>query len=154
MKFPISPVHLAGLFRVTGISIFLAFGLINCGHPPSAPLLPERSAAVSSEKSRKVEEQLTATLSEARKLGPGNPLHLTTLYSLATYYREQKDYTEAEALYRELLSLKEEISGPNHLDVAFILEEFASLLRETDRTLEAELLTLRAESIRSGHAQP
>lgn len=137
-------------FQLTGLTLLLAFFTTQCSHLPPDSLSSDRSEAGISNKSREVEKQLTATLSEARQLGHGNPLHLSTMFSLATFYREQKIYTEAEALYRELLTIKEETSGPNHPDVAFILEQYASLLRETNRSLEAEWFTHRAESIRAG----
>ena len=146
--------HLVRFLQLTGITLLLALLTTTCTHLPSASSSSDPSAVGISNKSREVEEQLTATLSEARKLGPGNPLHLSTMFSLATFYREQKIYTEAEALYRELLTIKEETSGPNHPDVAFILEQYASLLRETDRALEAEWFTHRAESIRASYVHP
>lgn len=147
-------VHLVHFFQVSSMTLFLTLATTHCSHLPSDSLSSDPSTTPISSKSREVEAQLTATLSEARKLGHGNPLLLSTLFSLATFYREQKLYTEAEALYRELLTMKEEISGPNHSDLASILEQLAILLRETDRPLEAEWLTLRAESIRAGNAYP
>ena len=147
-------VPFAGLFQAMTVAGLLVLGTATCTHLPSDSLSPDSPGPVLSDKSRDVEAQLTETLKEARKLGPGNPLYLSTLFSLATFYREQKIYTEAEALYRELLTIKEERSGPNHPDIIFILEDYASLLRETNRPLEAELLTLRADSIRSAIAHP
>lgn len=154
MRLHVLAFQLVRFFQATGITLLLGLFTTHCTHLPSDSLSSDPSAAGISNKSREVEKQLTATLIEARKLGPGNPLHLSTMFSLATFYREQKIYTEAEALYRELLAIKEETRGPNHPDVAFILEQYASLLRETNRSLEAEWFSHRAESIRAGHVAP
>ncbi|GJL63672.1 MAG: hypothetical protein NPIRA04_23260 [Nitrospirales bacterium] len=94
-----------------------------------------------------VETQLLQTVEHAESLGKGNPLLLSSLYSLASYYRSQKQYTKAEMQYKKALKMKEELSGPNHQDVVTILEKYADLLREAKRYPEAENLASRAAAI-------
>ena len=93
------------------------------------------------------EKQLLQTVAHAESLGKGNPLVLSSLYSLATYYRSQGQYEKAEAQYKKALQLKEELSGPDHPDIVTILENYAALLREAKRYSEAENLASRAAAI-------
>ena len=44
--------------------------------------------------------------------------------------------------------VREEALGPEHLDVATSLENYAGLLRETGRSEEAEEMETRAEAIK------
>ncbi|WP_447971733.1 tetratricopeptide repeat protein [Nitrospira sp. M1] len=94
-----------------------------------------------------METQLLQTVEHAENLGKGNPLLLSSLYSLASYYRSQKEYTKAELQYKKALRLKEELSGPDHRDVVTILEKYADLLREAKRYPEADNLSSRAAAI-------
>ena len=93
------------------------------------------------------ESQLLQTVAHAESLGKGNPLVLSSLYSLATYYRSQGQYEKAETQYKKALQLKEELSGPNHPDIVTILKNYAALLREAKRYSEAENLSSRAAAI-------
>ena len=96
---------------------------------------------------QKVEVQLLQTLETAETLGDGNPLLLSSLYSLAAYYQEQGEVGKAEYQYKRALTLKEQVSGPEHPDVAMILHNYAGLLREAHRYQEAENLSARANAI-------
>lgn len=100
------------------------------------------------------EQQLLATVKNAETLGPGNPLLLSSLYSLATFYGERKEYEKASAQYERALQLKEEASGRNHPDVAAILRRYARLLEEAGRPAEAEKLLLRADAILAQSSAP
>jgi len=100
------------------------------------------------------EGQLLATVKNAEMLGPGNPLLLSSLYSLATFYGERKEYAKASAQYERALQLKEEASGRNHPDVAAILRRYARLLEEAGRPAEAEKLLLRADAILAQSSPP
>ena len=86
-------------------------------------------------------------MEHAENLGKGNPLVLSSLYSLASYYRSQGQYDKAEVQYKKALQLKEELSGPDHPDLVAILENYADLLREAKRYTEAENLSSRAAGI-------
>lgn len=101
-----------------------------------------------------VEQQLLATVKNAESLGPGNPLLLSSLYSLATYYGDRKEYDKAAAQYERALKLKEEANGPNHPDVAAILQRYARLLQEAKRPSEAANLLLRADNILAHSSSP
>jgi tetratricopeptide (TPR) repeat protein len=138
------------LLRMMWISAFSVCMLSACMHHSqkpssssgtSVPNEPVDSAASS------VEQQLLATVKHAEGLGPGNPLLLSSLYSLATYYGDRKEYDKAAAQYERALQLKEEASGSNHPDVAAILQRYARLLQDAKRSSEAANLLLRADAI-------
>ncbi len=115
--------------------------------PPSTenelpPREPSRSAS-----STEAETQLRETVKTAENLGEGNPLLMSSLYSLATFYEQQGEYEKAEEQYKRALSIKEKTNGPNHPDVAIILNKYAGLLRHAHRDEEADLLSQRANEI-------
>ncbi|MDH5774737.1 MAG: hypothetical protein OEZ57_07460 [Nitrospirota bacterium] len=53
-----------------------------------------------------VEQQLLATIQDAESLGPGNPLLLSSLYSLADYYHGRKEYEKSADQTSALYTLK------------------------------------------------
>ncbi|WNM57030.1 tetratricopeptide repeat protein [Candidatus Nitrospira allomarina] len=101
-----------------------------------------------------LENQLLATVKHAEGLGPGNPLLLSSLYSLATYYEDRKEYDKSAAQYERALKLKETANGPNHPDVAAILQRYARMLQAANRPSEAANLRLRSEAILSRPSTP
>lgn len=101
-----------------------------------------------------LEQQLLATVKHAEGLGPGNPLLLSSLYSLATYYEDRKEYDKAAVQYERALKLKEAASGPNHPDVAAILQRYARLLQAANRPSEAANLLLRSDAILAQTSTP
>ena len=101
-----------------------------------------------------VEQQLLSTIQNAEGLGRGNPLLLSSLYSLANYYHDRKEYDKAAAQYERALHIKEEMSGPNHPDVAAILQRYARLLQEANRPTEAANLSARADAILAHSSAP
>ncbi|MDT7043781.1 tetratricopeptide repeat protein [Candidatus Nitronereus thalassa] len=106
------------------------------------------------EQKEDVEQQLLHTLAEARKLGPANPLLLSTMYSLASFYREHHAFEKAERLYQEALLIKEQLHGPHHPDLAIILHQYAALLRDAQRVQEATELEQRARQIQNSSPIP
>ncbi len=52
-----------------------------------------------------------------------------------------------------LLGHQEEGLGPDHPEVATSLENYAALLREAGRTVDADKMEARAEAIRARHAE-
>lgn len=106
--------------------------------------LPDSSQADSS---TEVEAHLLQTVETAEHLGEGNPLLMSSLYSLATFYEQQGEFEKAEEQYKRALSIKEKTSGPNHPDVAIILNNYADLLRHAHRHEEADDLSRRASEI-------
>ena len=113
----------------------------------TAPATSEVNPTSASQKTTNAEVQLLQTLKTAETLGKGNPLLLSSLYSLAAYYRDQGEYDKAESQYKRALTIKEEMSGPNHPDIIMILHNYAALLRDAERYTEAENLVVRAKAI-------
>ena len=70
------------------------------------------------------------------------------LDTLASLYRDQDRYGEAEPLYQRALAIDEKALGPDHPTVAEDLENYAALLRKMSRLDEALALEVRARSIR------
>ena len=94
-----------------------------------------------------VEQQLLATIKNAENLEEGNPLLLSSLYSLASFYHDRKEYDKAVDQYQRALHIKERMSGPNHPDVAAILQQYARVLQEAKRPTQAANLLARADAI-------
>ena len=63
-------------------------------------------------------------------------------------YVAQGKYAEAESLLKSAFAIAEKVLGPEHPDVALILENYTVLLRETDREAEAVEMEARAKAIR------
>ncbi len=101
-----------------------------------------------------VEQQLLTTINHAQKLGPGNPLLLSSVYSLANYYHDHKEYDKAANQYQHALEIKEQISGPNHPDIAAILQRYARVLQDANRPIEAANLLARAQAVLDKSAPP
>jgi tetratricopeptide (TPR) repeat protein len=64
-------------------------------------------------------------------------------------YNEAGRYSEAEPLNKRSLEIKERALGPEHPNIATVLENYAILLQKMDRVTEAAELEARAESIRN-----
>ncbi|MCP4658340.1 MAG: tetratricopeptide repeat protein, partial [bacterium] len=71
---------------------------------------------------------------------------------LALLYGDQGRFAEVEPLYERSLKIWEKALGDEHPDVATALENFALLLRDTERTSQAEEMEARARTIRERHA--
>jgi tetratricopeptide (TPR) repeat protein len=149
---------------LVGMICFLFFLLwmieactLHSSKPSSSRPSPSRSFPspdIEKSHSSAAEQQLLTTVKNAEQLGPGNPLLLSSLYSLAAYYGERKEYDKAAAQYEKALRLKEEANGPNHPDVAAILKRYAQLLLEANRSSEAESLLHRADAILTQSSVP
>ncbi len=72
-----------------------------------------------------------------------------SLNNLAELYRAQGRYAEAEPHYQRALAILEKVLGPEHPDVATSLENYAALLRETEREDQAKEMEARAKAIRA-----
>ncbi len=94
------------------------------------------------------ERQWDAGLEQAERFGREDPRLGTNLNNLAALNQVQGKYTEAELLYKRVLRIDEKALGPEHRDVATSLENYAALLRETDREDKAEEMEARAKAIR------
>ena len=101
-----------------------------------------------------VEQHLLSTVKQAEALEPGNPLLTSSLYSLANYYQDQKQFEQAATQYQRLLDLKEDQMGPNHPDLAILLKRYAQVLHQANRHSEAKSLTARANAIMAQSSKP
>ncbi len=143
------------VIRLTSMGFLL--WLASCSGGPLKSTLPPSlppTEVTHIEQQQNVEDQLLRTMAKARTLGPANPLLLSTIYSLASFYRDHEEFEKAEGMYQEALLLKEHVNGPEHQDVAMILHQYADLLRETSRLEEATALEHRARQIQASHNQP
>ncbi len=75
-----------------------------------------------------------------------------TLNDLGLVHYFQGKYAEAEPLLKRALEMREKALGPAHGDVAASLENYAALLRATNRPQEAVALDARAQAIRGSRA--
>lgn len=135
-----------------GGSLLLLFALFSaCNH--HAQKYPQGSQNTKAQPPL-VEQQLLSTIKNAEGLGRGNPLLLSSLYSLANFYHDRKEYDKAAEQYQRALHIKEEISGPDHPDIAAILQRYARLLQEAKRPTEAANLLARANAILANSSPP
>ena len=130
------------------ITLGFLLGLVACSSTPSRPQPfqshpPTAVEVLERQEQRGVESQLLKTQAEARNLGPANPLLLSTMYSLASFYREHHEFDKAEAIYREAISLKEQVYGPPNPSLPISTHYFPSIdsprPRQQDRLIEPEL---------------
>jgi len=73
--------------------------------------------------------------------------------NLAMFFASQFKYEEAEPFFRRALAIWEKALGPEHPNVAQVLENYADLLRKTGREEEASGMEARAQAIREKNAQ-
>jgi Tfp pilus assembly protein PilF len=138
------------ILRMAG-GIILCLGILSaCTHQSRKPSSSSQTyipTVGTGSATSPLEKELVATVTNAERLGPGNPLLLSSLYSLAAYYEDRKEYDKAANQYERALQLKEEANGPNHPDVAAILRRYARMLQEAKRPSEAASLLTRADAI-------
>ncbi len=72
-----------------------------------------------------------------------------TLNGLAKIGQAQGNYAEAEPLLQRALAILERALGPEHPNVAKVLNSYASLLRETGRAFKAAAMEARTKAIRA-----
>jgi Tfp pilus assembly protein PilF len=71
-----------------------------------------------------------------------------SLNNLALLYASQGKYAEAEPRYQRALAIREKALSPEHPAVVTILENYAALLCQTGREMQARQLNARAKAIR------
>jgi tetratricopeptide (TPR) repeat protein len=89
--------------------------------------------------------------------GSEHPLVSTELKNLARLYIVQERYTLAEPLLKRALTIREHAFGKSHPRVADIEEQYAIVLRKTNRAYQAEALERHVSEIRNakgGDAPP
>ena len=69
----------------------------------------------------------------AKDFGESDPRLASSLNNLAALYYTQGKYEEAEPLYQRALAIDEKALGPEYPDTASIRENYADLLRKTER---------------------
>lgn len=69
--------------------------------------------------------------------------------NLALVYVEQKKYAEAELRYQTVIALTEKLKGETHPDLLLPLENYAKLLRLTNRAEQARKLETRIKLIQN-----
>jgi tetratricopeptide (TPR) repeat protein len=62
-------------------------------------------------------------------------------------YQDQGKYAEAESLYQQALTIREQVLRPNHPDTAISLNNLATLYSEQGKYTKAEPLLKRALTI-------
>ncbi len=82
------------------------------------------------------------------ELGPAHLDVIIVRTGLAGLYLQQTRYTEAEAIYREVLATLLETPDADQDQLATVLEEYALVLRRTDRDTDARTLEARARALR------
>ena len=82
-----------------------------------------------------------------RDNGKDSPELANALNNLARIYKDEGKYTEAEALYKRTLAMREKILGPQDPAIAVVLRNYASVLKELNRLDEAKALNKRARLI-------
>jgi len=75
-----------------------------------------------------------------------------SLNNLAELYRFQGKFVDAEPLYKRSLAIREKALGPAHPHVATSLENYAMLLRKTNREVKAARMEAHAVAIRAMHS--
>ncbi|MGQ3684570.1 MAG: tetratricopeptide repeat protein [Candidatus Loosdrechtia sp.] len=82
-----------------------------------------------------------------KKSRPGHPDVATSLNNLASLYKAQDKYAQAEPLFKRALAIFEKSLGPDHPDVANCLTNLALLYRATQRGKDAAEFEQRAAAI-------
>jgi hypothetical protein len=84
----------------------------------------------------------------ARELGPEHLEVAYSLHALGYRYARQSDVAAAEALYLRALAIQERTLGAEAPELATTLDDYAALLRQTGRVVEAAEVERRATAIR------
>jgi tetratricopeptide (TPR) repeat protein len=71
------------------------------------------------------------------------------LHNLAALCSARRRYEQAEPLYQESISIREELLGENHVELVPVLQNYALLLRKTHREDEAAEIEERITRIES-----
>ena len=82
------------------------------------------------------------------ELGPAHLDVLMVRTGLAGLYLQQTHYAEAEAIYREVLTILLDMPDADQDQLVTVLQEYALVLRQTDRDTEALALEARARALR------
>ena len=142
---------LVGLVTIGGIALWLMYAP-DQGAKWESYITAAQQAYQQAEYAE-AEKQLEAALKEAEAFGLDDVRLATSLNNLAALYHAQGKYAEAEPLYQRALAIWEKALGPDHPNVAVSLENYASLLCNTNRDAEAAQIEARANTILATHGQ-
>lgn len=81
---------------------------------------------------------------------PGDPNLSTYLMNLGALHEERFSLADADQLYTRALSIREEMFGPAHVEVAVVREALGGLRKAQGRGKEAETLLRSAQEIMEG----
>ncbi|MBI4469284.1 MAG: tetratricopeptide repeat protein [Acidobacteria bacterium] len=87
-----------------------------------------------------------------KTLGAHHPNIAASSRTLADTYRAQRKYGDAEESYRRSIAIMERNFGSSHPELPEILGQYAAVLRETQRSVEAERIQARADAMRGKQA--
>jgi len=93
------------------------------------------------------EKYLQAALKEAEVFGDRDERLAATLNDMGVIYDETKRFAEGEAVYKRALAIRENLRGPDHVDVATSCNNLANLYKDTGKYDQAESLYKRAIAI-------
>ncbi len=93
------------------------------------------------------EKNLSAALRAAEQFGEQDPRLATSLHNLATLYRQQARYPEAQTLFERAVAVFEKTVGPDDPQLAASLSSLAWLYHQEGRFAQAEPLYRRSLSI-------
>lgn len=81
-------------------------------------------------------------------LSTEHPKVAESLNNLGWLYHQHGNFARAESLYARAVAIFERTLGPDHANVATCLENYAELLRKTNREIDAVALEQRVFVIR------
>ena len=98
-------------------------------------------------KPQEAEVQFRNAVQEAETFDAKDPRLPMSLNNPANCLRQQSKFAEAETLYKRALQVKQNAVGAFHQDLVSIYENYAKLLRASDRPKEAEKMDAHARAI-------
>jgi len=99
------------------------------------------------------EREFATAVELAKALGENDPREALSLYHQADALVAQNRFDDAIPLFERALAIDEKALGPDHPDVAPVLEHYAVPLRRTGRTAQAEAAEDRCRVIRARTAR-
>lgn|SRR5690606_21762227 len=103
--------------------------------------------AMTSGNHQEAERSFRMAVDEARKFGPKDNKLATSLNNLANCLRAQGKFEDAEGIYKEAITAKEQSDGPFSEGLVSILDNYAKMLRAAGRQNEAEKHERRSRGI-------
>ncbi len=99
------------------------------------------------------EREFATAVELAKALGENDPREALSLFHQADALVAQNRFDDAIPLFERALAIDEKALGPDHPDVAPVLEHYAVPLRRMGRTAQAEAAEDRVRNIRDRSAR-